>query len=46
VCDRDGIKKSTLDEIGYERRNGYSWYTGEPQKVLDVYLKWKEKWVR
>jgi PelA/Pel-15E family pectate lyase len=46
VCDRDGIKKSTLDEIGYERRNGYSWYTGEPQKVLDVYLKWKAKWVR
>lgn len=23
-CDRDGIKKSSLAEIGYERRNGYS----------------------
>lgn len=46
VCDRDGIKKSTLEEIGYERRNGYSWYTTEPQKVLDAYPKWKEKWVK
>ncbi|MCX6239348.1 MAG: pectate lyase [Bacteroidia bacterium] len=44
VCDRDGIKKSTLEEIGYERRNGYSWYSDGPRKVLDAYPKWKEKW--
>jgi len=44
VCDRDGIKKKTLEEIGYERRNGYSWFTTEPQKVLDAYPKWKEEW--
>jgi pectinesterase len=25
-CDRDGIKKGSLAEIGSERRNGYSWY--------------------
>jgi len=31
VCDRDGIKKKTLEEIGYERRNGYNWYTNAPQ---------------
>lgn len=24
-CDRDGVRKQTLAEISYERRNGYSW---------------------
>ena len=43
-CDRDGIKKYTLAEIGPERRNGYSWYTTGPQKVLDGYKKWQAKW--
>lgn len=46
VCDRDGIKKKTLEEIGYERRNGYNWYTTEPQKVIDKYPGWKAKWVK
>ena len=46
VSDRDGIKKSTLEEIGYERRNGYSWYTDSPLKVLKKYPQWKEKWVK
>ncbi len=45
-CDRDGIKKKTMDEIGYERRNGYSWYTDAPQEVFDKYPEWKEKWVK
>lgn len=39
-CDRDGIKKNTLAEIGYERRKGYSWYTRSPQIVLDKYPEW------
>ena len=43
-CDRDGIKKYALSEIGPERRNGYSWYTSGPQKVLDTYKKWQLKW--
>ena len=43
-CDRDGIKKNTLAEIGYERRNGYGWYTSTPSKVLKKYPDWKEKW--
>ena len=46
VCDRDGIKKNTLEEIGYERRNGYSWYTNAPQEVFDLYPAWKAKWVK
>lgn len=40
-CDRDGIKKYSLAEIGYERRNGYGWYTNEPKEVLKKYAKWK-----
>jgi pectinesterase len=42
-CDRDGIKKYTLAEIGLERRNGYSWYTYFPQTILDQYPKWHGK---
>jgi pectinesterase len=44
VCDRDGIKKKTLEEIGYERRNGYSWYTDDPNEVFKLYPEWKTKW--
>lgn len=42
-CDRDGVKKATLLEIGEERRNGYAWYTSEPQKLLDKYTEWEGK---
>lgn len=43
VCDRDGIVKYDISEIGYERRNGYSWYTDSPNKILGKYPKWKSK---
>ncbi|MEZ4884026.1 MAG: pectate lyase [Chitinophagales bacterium] len=43
-CDRDGIKKYSLEEIGEERRNGYGWYTNKPKEVLKRYPKWKEKY--
>lgn len=46
VCDRDGIKKDRLEEIGYERRNGYSWYTDSPKEILDIFPAWKSKWVK
>jgi len=46
VCDRDGIKKKTLEEIGYERRNGYSWYTDAPQEVFDKYPEWSKKYIK
>ncbi|WP_194765966.1 pectate lyase [Tamlana sp. I1] len=39
-CDRDGIKKATIDEIGDERRRGYAWYTDIPNKVLEKYPEW------
>ena len=41
-CDRDGIKKATLAEIGFERRNGYRWYTNEPKDVLKKFPSWKK----
>lgn len=45
-CDRDGVKKATMAEIGAERRNGYGWYTYEPQQLMDAYPAWKAKWVK
>jgi len=32
--DRDGVIKYSIEEIGSERRNGYSWYTSGPEKVF------------
>lgn len=43
-CDRDGIKRKTFAELGYNRRVGYRWYTSEPQKVINNYQKWGAKW--
>ena len=42
-CDRDGIKKASITEIGQERRIGYAWYTNEPKEVLKKYPAWKKK---
>lgn len=42
-CDRDGIKKAAMSEIGAERRNGYAWYTKEPQEVVVKYPDWLKK---
>ena len=42
--DRDGIPKQRLDEIGYERRNGYAWYGSWPQRLLEEeYPKWRKQ---
>ena len=45
-CDRDGIKKATLSEIGEERRNGYAWYSRDPQELLDKYPEWENKYIK
>ncbi|WP_347052367.1 pectate lyase [Flavobacterium olei] len=42
-CDRDGIRKKSLDEIGPERRNGYSWYSDAAKEVLKKYPDWAVK---
>jgi PelA/Pel-15E family pectate lyase len=44
-CNRDGKLVYSLAEVERERRDGYAWYTYSPQKVLDKYLKWQQKWV-
>jgi len=44
-CSRDGIQKNSLEDISYERRNGYSWYTSSPEQVLKRYPEWKKKWI-
>ncbi|MDC0325593.1 pectate lyase [bacterium] len=42
--DRDGIPKSNLADIGYERRNGYAWYGTWPQRLLEIeYPNWKKR---
>ena len=43
-CDRDGIMKFSLAEIGYERRNGYSWYNTSGNDVLTSYNTWLPKY--
>ena len=41
-CDRDGVKKYKLSEIGYERRNGYAWLGYWPETLLEKeYPAWK-----
>ena len=41
--DRDGVKVYSIDQIGHERRNGYSWYNSNGSKVLKTYEAWKKK---
>ena len=33
VCDRDGVPRRHLEQIGSERRNGYSWYGDRPASL-------------
>jgi len=43
-CDRDGVKKDNLADIGQERRIGYAWYSNQPKEVLKKYPKWSKKY--
>jgi PelA/Pel-15E family pectate lyase len=40
--DRDKTVHDDVNELSLERRNGYSWYSGEPQTALDTYVEWRE----
>lgn len=45
VCDRDGIPKPRLADIGSERRNGYSWFGEYARDLLAKdYPRWKQKY--
>ncbi|MBQ7526709.1 MAG: pectate lyase, partial [Bacteroidaceae bacterium] len=43
VCDRDGIPRRRLEQIGSERRNGYSWYSDRPARLYPLYQQWIQK---
>lgn len=42
-CNRDSKLVYSLAEVARERRDGYSWYTYGPQKVLNLYPKWQQQ---
>ena len=43
-CNRDSKVVYSLAKVDRERRDGYGWYTYEPQKVLKAWPEWKKKW--
>ncbi|YCM42515.1 pectate lyase [Verrucomicrobiaceae bacterium 227] len=42
-CDRDGVKKYDLMEVGDERRKGYSWYSTSGEAVAKEFAKWSSR---
>jgi len=42
VCDRDGVPRRRLEDIGTERRNGYAWYGDSPATLYKMYSKWAD----
>jgi pectinesterase len=43
-CGRDGVKRWTLAEVEWERRNGYAWYGEWGSEALKDYAKWSAKY--
>ncbi len=39
-CDRDGVVKYDIEEIGSERRGGYTWYGNWGESLATEYAKW------
>ena len=44
VCDRDGVPRRHLEDIGSERRNGYSWFGTRPAEIYKMYDEWAAKY--
>lgn len=44
VCDRDGVMRRRLEQIGRERRSGYSWYNSRPAELYPLYEEWAAKY--
>ncbi len=44
VCDRDGVARRHLEQIGYERRNGYGWFSTNPAELYGLYDEWADRW--
>lgn len=43
VCDRDGIPRRRLEQIGHERRNGYAWFIDRIAPLFPLYEAWAAK---
>ena len=44
--DRNSKVLYSLAEVSRERRDGYGWYTYNPQQALDKYPEWEKKWIK
>ena len=44
VCDRDGIPRRHLEQIGTERRNGYAWFGDRASALYPLYDAWAAKY--
>lgn len=44
VCDRDGLPRRRLEDIGHERRNGYAWFSNRPVELYPLYDKWADQY--
>jgi pectate lyase len=42
-CDRDGVPKYALKDIGSERRNGYAWYGNWGESLAKAYADWPHR---
>ena len=42
-CDRDGVVKYDIEDIGSERRGGYTWYGNWGDSLAKVYAKWPHR---
>ncbi|MFT4089137.1 MAG: pectate lyase [Asticcacaulis sp.] len=41
--ERDKSIFDNVDDVGFERRKGYAWFSTSPQKILDGYDSWRAK---
>lgn len=44
VCDRDGLPRRHLEQIGSERRNGYKWFDSNPCELYPLYDAWADRY--
>ena len=42
-CDRDGVVKYDIEQIGDERRGGYTWYGNWGDSLANAYAKWPNR---
>ncbi len=44
VCDRDGLPRRRLEDIGPERRNSYAWFSDRPAELYPIYERWASQY--